>query len=168
MENANNPSYAAEYLQLKQANDQLRQQGKLWLWTELEKLCAELNHDLASKPDGLLLQTGVQPWQFEISTDPGKVTLVGERFGVRFRGQTLVVEMGWPQLPEHGFIPNGGLARARIRFSPNVMLEPLNKADLILKRQGADVAWYLLNHKQLGPLLDAAYLRAQLALVLQN
>lgn len=166
-ENTSSPSFAADYLRLKEANNQLRELGKSWLWGALEALCGEINQQLATQPDAPLLQTGFQPWQFEIATDAGKATMVGERLGVRYRGQTLLVEVGWPQLPEHGFIPNSGLARGRVRFSQNVMLEPLNRADLLLKRQGAESAWYLLNHKQLGPLLDETHLRDFLKLVLQ-
>jgi hypothetical protein len=167
IEDANQQSVAAEYLRLKAANDEFRERGKLWLWTTLEKLCAEVNQQLAAKLDGQLLQTGVQPWQFEIQTEVGKATMAGERFGIRYCGQTLVVEVGWPQQPEHGFIPNSGLARGRVRFSPNVMLEPQTKAEIVLKRNGVEVAWHVLNYKQLSHQVSEPQLRAYLELVLK-
>jgi hypothetical protein len=168
IEDANTPSYAAEYLRLKAVNDEFRERGKGWLWTTLEKLCAEANQQLAAKLDGQLLQTGLQPWQFDIQTDVGKAIMAGERFGIRYRGQTLVIEVGWPQLPEHGFIPNSGLARGRVRFSPNVMLEPQTKAELILKRNGVELNWHLLNYKQLSQPITELQLRNYLELVLQD
>lgn len=167
IEETDNKDYVAEYLKLKALNDQLREHGKQRLWELLEKQCAEINQQLAAKPDGQALQTGRQPWQFELQTSAGKATMAGERFGVRYHGQTLVIEIGWPQLPEHGFIPDGGLARGQVRFSPNVMLEPQTKAELVLKRNGADVAWHELRYKQVGPSVNETYLRQYLDMVLK-
>lgn len=161
------PNVAAEYLRLKAANDELRERGKLWLWLILEKLCAEVNQQLTAQPDGQWLQTGVQPWQFEIQTEVGTATMTGERFGIRYRGQTLITEVGWPQRPEHGFIPSGGLARGRVRFSPNVMLEPQTKTELILKRNNGDSIWHVLNNKQAGAPVTEQVLRPFLELVLK-
>jgi hypothetical protein len=166
-ENTDQQNYAADYLRLKALNDELRERGKLWLWSTLERLCAEVNQQLTAQPDSQLLQTGSQPWQFEIQTELGQAIMAGERYGIRYRGQTLVVEVGWPQLPEHGFIPNRGLARGRVRFSPNVMLEPQTKAELALKRTGDELTWHVLNHKQLGPPVTAQQLRNYLDLVLK-
>ena len=168
LEDANNQDYAAEYLRLKAVNDQFRERGKQWLWSTLETLRAELNSQLQTKLDGHLLQIGRQEWQFTIPTSIGEATMVGERFGVRYRGQTLVVEVGWPQQPEHGFVPDSGLARGRVRFSPNVMLEPLTRAELVLKRSGADVVWYMLNYKKLSEPVTAAHLRVYLDLLLKD
>lgn len=167
IEEPDNKDYVAEYLKLKALNDQFRERGKQWLWELLEKQCAEINQQLAANPDGQILQNGRQPWQFELQTSVGKATLAGERFGVRYRGQTLIIEVGWPQLPEHGFIPDGGLARGQVRFSPNVMLEPQTKAELVLKRNGTDVVWHELKYNQLGPSVNKAYLRQYLDLVLK-
>lgn len=167
IEDANNQDYVAEYLKLKALNDQLRERGKQWLWELLEKQCDEINQQLAAKPEEPRLQSGRQPWQFELQTSAGKATMVGERFGVRYRGQTLIIETGWPQLPEHGFIPDGGLARSQVRFSPNVMLEPQTKAELVLKRNDVDAAWHELKYNQLGQSVNEAYLRQYLDLVLK-
>lgn len=167
IEAPNNQDFVADYLKLKAFNDQLREHGKQWLWELLEAQAAEINQQLAVKPEEQILQSGRQPWQFELQTSAGKATMVGERFGVRYRGQTLIVEVGWPQLPEHGFIPDAGLARGQVRFSPNVMLEPQTKAELVLKRNGTDVAWHELKFKQLGQPINEAYVRQYLDLVLK-
>jgi hypothetical protein len=168
LEDANNQDYVAEYLRLKAVNDQFRERGKQWLWGTLETLCAELNQQLQVNLDGHLLQTGRQDWQFTIPTSIGEATMAGERFGIRYRGQTLIVEVGWPQQPEHGFVPDGGLARGRVRFSPNVMLEPLTKVELVLKRNGVDVAWHVLHHKKLSEPVTTTHLRAYLDLLLKS
>ena len=168
LEDANNQDYVAEYLRLKAVNDQFRARGKQWLWDTLETLCAELNGQLQAKLDGHLLQTGRQDWQFTIPTSIGEATMAGERFGVRYGSQTLVVEVGWPQKPEHGFVPDGGLARGRVRLSANVMLDPLIKAELVLKRNGADTVWHVLNHKKLSEPVTAVHLRAYLDLLLKD
>jgi hypothetical protein len=157
----------AEYLRLKAVNDQFRERGKQWLWDRLELLCAEANRDLTLKLAGQVLQCGKQPWEFSIETANGAATMVGERFGARYRSQTLVVEVGWPQKPEHGFIPAGGLARGRVRFSQNIMLEPITKAELVLKRNGAEVAWHILSFRKLSERLSEAHLRGYLDLVLK-
>lgn len=144
--------YAAEYLALKAANDQLREHAKQWLWDSLNRLGDEINQRLlahgGSQP-GLMgaasILSGVQPdWQFKVDN----AVMVGERFGARFRHRTLTVEVGWPRLPEHGFITEGGLARGRVGLSQNTMLQPQPIAELILKKMGSgDPAWFLFDRK---------------------
>src|SRR5678816_3245054 len=90
---------AAEYIALRAANDRLRQRGLQWFWDAIQELTAQEN---ATSP--VMLQTARQDWQFNV----GKSVMVGERFGVRFRGKSLLVELGWPREPEHGFIPGNG------------------------------------------------------------
>ncbi len=128
---------AAAYLALKAANDQLRERGKQWLWNALDRLSSEVSRDLGGAP----LQTGRQDWEFRIEN----ATMVGERYGARHRERTLTVEVGWPRLPEHGFIADGGLARGRVGISSNTMLDAQTVAELVLKRQRAgDPAWFLI------------------------
>jgi hypothetical protein len=162
MENFINKDFAADYLALKAENDKLREDGKQWLWNILEKLCSEINNRLAEK--STVLQIGRQEWQFSI----GDSIMVGERFGARYLTRTFVVEAGWPRLPEHGFVPDGGLARARIGLSQNIMLEALTLAELILKRQGKSTPlWYVISDKKIGEPVTESKLRSYLNLVLK-
>jgi hypothetical protein len=155
---------AAEYLRLKAANDQLRELGKQWLWTLLDTLCSEVSRELSArnKPP---LQVGRQDWRFQVENS----TMVGERFGARFREKTLTVEMGWPREPQHGFVPGRGLARARIGLSQNVMLEARGLAEMIFKRRGdGDPVWYFITNTTLGDEVTESRLRGYLNLILAD
>jgi hypothetical protein len=165
IEDRKEEDYLAEFLKLRAINDQFRMRGKDALWEQIETQCAALNRELSRKAiklDGELIRTGRQPWQFDLKTEAGAATMVGERFGIRYRGQTLLVEIGWPHEPQHGFIPGGALARARVNFSPNVMIDPIVKVELALWREGAEVSWYEVAYKQKGMLLTEARLRTYL------
>jgi hypothetical protein len=151
-------------LRLKAENDRLREEGKQWLWNSLELLCNEINGKLVNKANGAIIQVGHQDWQFTIEGS----TMLGERFGARYLTRTLVVEAGWPRLAEHGFVPDGGLARARIGLSRNIMLEARTVADLIFKRQGKEApSWYLIEHKKIGERVTEYKLRSYLSLLLE-
>jgi hypothetical protein len=147
-----------ELEQLKAANEALREQGKEWLLTTLETICDEFNQ--ASTPPAAepALQVGSQDWQFDIEQN----VMVGERLGIRHKGQTLLVEVGWPRLPEHGIVPDLGLARARVSFSQNVMIDAKMLAELTLRRakDSAEVHWYVLADHKIGAIITADQLRA--------
>ena len=159
MDNFSDREFAAEYLALKAANDQLREQGKQWLWETLTRSCAEINRDLSQRGEQDSLQIGRQEWQFQL----GAATMAGERFGVRYRFRTLTIEVGWPRTAQHGFVADGGLARARVGLSRNTMIEPQAVADLILKRPAdGDPIWLIVADKKLGPQVTTPRLRAYL------
>ena len=91
-----------ELEKLKAANEVLREQGKEWLFTSLEKICAEINTELtpklpepATSPSEPALQIGTQDWQFAIGDSINKSLMIGERIGIRHKGKTLTVEVGW-------------------------------------------------------------------------
>jgi hypothetical protein len=153
---------AAEYLALKAANDELRERGKKWLWNALDVICSEISRDLSAR-NNPPLQVGRQEWRFKVEDS----TMVGERFGARFREKTLLVEAGWPREPQHRFVPGRGLARARIGFSQNVMLEPQIVAEMILKRQNnGDLGWIFITDKKLGDGVTESHLREYFDLIL--
>src|SRR5215470_1720824 len=164
MDNPGNKDIAAEYLALKAANDELRERGKKWLWNALDAICSEISRELSAR-NNPPLQVGRQEWQFKVETS----TMVGERFGARFREKTLIVEAGWPREPHHRFVPDRGLARARIGFSQNIMLEPKIIAEFILKRQDdGDPAWRFIADKKLGARVTESQLREYFNLVLAD
>lgn len=159
MDNFSDRDVAAEYQALKAANDQLRERGKQWLWETLNGLCAEINRDLLQRGATEALQIGRQEWQFPLDA----ATMAGERFGVRYRFRTLTIEVGWPRTAQHGFVADGGLARARVGLSQNTMIEPQPIADLILKRPAdGDPIWLIIVDKKLGPQVTAPRLRVYL------
>ncbi|MCI0524189.1 MAG: hypothetical protein L0Y75_02910, partial [Acidobacteria bacterium] len=154
----------ADYLSLKAANDKLREQGKQWLWNTLDVICSEISREL-SAANNPPLQVGRQDWRFNVDGS----TMIGERFGARFREKTLVVEIGWPREPQHGFVPDRGLARARIGLSQNVMLEARGLAEMIFKRRNDDdPAWYFITNKQLGARVTESDIREYFNLVLTS
>ena len=162
--------YAAEYLALKAANDQLRERGKQWLFDSLNQICAEINQKLltqGNQQQGLAsILSGVQPgWQFKVEN----AVMVGERFGARFRHRTLIVEVGWPRLPEHGFITDGGLARGRVGLSQNTIIEPQLVAELILKKAGSsEPVWFVFKNKTLGEQVTEVRLKEYLNCIMAD
>jgi hypothetical protein len=155
---------AAEYLALKAANDELRERGKKWLWNALDVICSEISRDLSAR-NNPPLQVGRQEWRFKVEDS----TMVGERFGARFREKTLLVEAGWPREPQHRFVPGRGLARARIGFSQNIMLEAQIVAEMILKRQNnGDLGWIFITNKKLGDGVTESRLREYFDLILAD
>jgi hypothetical protein len=163
MENFSNKDLAAEYLALKAANDQQRERGKQWLWNTLDMLCSEISRELSGKAHQPPLQVGRQEWQYTIEN----ATMIGERFGARNDTRTLVVEVGWPRLPEHGFVPDGGLARARVGISQNVMIEPQIVAEFTLKRQAqGEPSWHVISNKKPGERVTESSLRSYLYLIM--
>jgi hypothetical protein len=164
MNNPDNKDLAAEYLALKAANDELRERGKQWLWNALDVICSEVSRELSAL-NNPPLEVGRQEWQFKVEES----TMVGERFGARFREKTLIVEAGWPREPQHRFVPGRGLARARIGFSQNVMLEAKTVAEMILKRQNdGDLVWNFIADKKPGARVTESRLREYFNLILVN
>jgi len=156
MKEPNNAEYATEYLRLKAANDQLRERGIQWLWHALELICSEFNRELTASSSEPPIQVGRQEWQFTVES----MTMVGERFGARYRYRTLTIEAGWPRLPEHGYVKDNGLARGRIALSQNIMIDAQTIEELILKRQGnSDPAWFSMRKNIIGEQLTERRLR---------
>ncbi len=161
------PDLSAAYPELeklKAANEALREQGKEWLLTTLETICDEINQASAPPPAEPAapaaeptLQVGGQDWQFEI----GDNVMVGARLGIRHKGQTLLVEVGWPRLPEHGIVPDLGLARARVSFSQNIMIDAKLLDEFSLRREpdSTEVRWHVLADHKIGEAITATTLR---------
>ncbi len=147
--------FSVDYLALRAANDIMRERGKTWVYEALNGLCLEISPEL---------QLGRQDWQFEV----GRSVMVGERYGVRYRGQTLIVEIGWPREPAHGFVPDQGLARGRISLSLSPMLSARSVDELILRKiEDGPARWYTIHNGRPGPELSADNLRGHLKAMLE-
>ncbi len=159
------PDYAADYLKLKEANDQLRDRAKQWLFETLGRLIAEANRHFSAQPGQMMIQTGTQPREFRAGT----ATMVGEAMAARYRMNTLLVEIGWPRLPQHGFISGQGLARGRVSLSPNPTLDALLLDDLLLKSAGAGQSeWYVTRDGKAGDVITEVKLREYLQRLLAD
>ncbi len=133
------------YLALREANDRRRESGMAMLRQSLLTCCEELTESAS-------ILTGREDWQFET----GGSTMIGERLGFRYGMQTLIIEAGWPRLPEHGYVPGLGLARGRVGISPNVMIRPIPIVELVLRRgPEEETVWHLAD----GGLLTPDHLR---------
>ena len=148
------PDLAAAYpelAQLKAANEALRERGQHWLFSTFEKI-AQPNPNF---------QIGQQAWQFEVDRN----VMIGARMGIRFRDQTLTIEVGWPREQSHGIVPDLGLARARVSRSPNVTIDA-NLLDVLTLRKEKDsdeVNWYKLKNNQVGEKITEEILQGYLA-----
>ncbi len=130
--------FESEYLALRAANDLLREKGKAWIFDTFDQLVRE---------GGLEILVGRQDWEFTVE----RSTMVGERLGARLSGKTLTIEIGWPRMPEHGFVPNQGLARGRISLSLSPMLSARPAEHLILKAaKDNQPIWYSIVETHLG------------------
>ena len=159
------PDYLSEYLKLKEANDQLREQGRKWLFDLLNHLCAEANRELGNQLSQPMIQIGYQERQFKT----GSSMMVGDAMGLRYRMNTLLIEVGWPRLPEHGFVSNRGLARARVSLSPNPTIDANLIDELILKqRKDGESEWSVIQGGQPGEVMTETKLRGYLQKLLAD
>jgi hypothetical protein len=96
----------AEYLALRKSNDLLRATACDWLLTTFRTVAGEMNRS------GAPLQiTSDGNYQFTI----GSAALVGQLLKLENGIRQLLVEVGWPRIPGHGFIRGGGIALGRLR-----------------------------------------------------
>lgn len=155
--------HLTDYLALRAANDQLRQAGIEAIWKTLTLLTTRFNDAAPVEAGNQPLQLGRQPGEFMVD----QATMVGERLGLRYNFRTLIFELGWPRLPEHGYITGNGLARGRVSFSQNVMLDPRPLAGLILKRTTPDATpcWHLIEMDRAGAPLHELHFHEYLALL---
>jgi hypothetical protein len=96
--------------------------------------------------------------------------MIGERLGIRHKNQTILIEVGWPRLPEHGVVPDLGLARARVSFSQNIMVDAKLLAEFSLRRnkENGEVSWHEIADHRLGEKITADKLRAYVQRVLSE
>lgn len=121
----------ADYLRLRQANDEARGEG-----TRL--LLGLFVSEIESATDGA--GTDVErdrTHRFSI----GAATMVGERVAFRRGVRVLTIEVGFPRAPQDGFIAGGGLARARISHFGDARAG----VALVLARDRSGLGWFVLD-----------------------
>ena len=95
----------ADYLRLRQANDEAREVGIKWLF------------DLFTALVGVAVRGGASVSAERVTDHKfsyGGATMVGARVVFRDGVRTLTVEAGYPRTPADGFIVGGGLAQANV------------------------------------------------------
>jgi hypothetical protein len=96
----------SDYLALRSSNDLIRKTAGKWLLGMFAKAAGEANRAGAS---------------VKISTEDahrfkvGNASMVGSLLSLGSGVRMLLVEVGWPRLPQDGFIRGGGLAWSNIK-----------------------------------------------------
>ena len=121
----------ADYLRLRQANDEARAAGislllKMFV-TEIERATNGVGTDVERD----------RAHRFPI----GAATMVGERVVFRRGVRALTIEAGFPRAPQDGFIAGGGLARARISHFGDARAG----VSLVLARDTGALRWFRLD-----------------------
>lgn len=97
----------ADYLRLRQVNDEARETGIAWLLGVFTTIIGA-----AVRGGAPVKAERTEPHRFPHT---GSATMVGTRLVFRFGVRALTVEAGYPRAPGDGFITGGGLAQANIR-----------------------------------------------------
>lgn len=118
----------AQYLDLKQSNDAIRQASVNWLFGSFIEAASEAN-----RRNPAITIEREEPHEFPFRNAKMAGSLVRIRLGVR----CLTVEAGWTRTPSHGFMRGGALAAARISHFGM----PKANSDLVLIRSGEAPLW---------------------------
>ena len=122
---------AADYMELRAANDAIRREGVEWLFSTLIAIAARANRSAGS-----ISIEREEPHDFQHRG----ANLVGSLIRLRQGVRCLTVEAGWTRTPGDGFMRGGPLAVARIvHFGM-----PRSNAELALARAGGSAAWKLV------------------------
>lgn len=125
----------ADYLNLKAANDTIRQTGVAWLFDTLIEIAGDANR---SNPGISIEREDVYNFLHRGANIVG--SLVRLRLGVR----CLTVEAGWTRTPADGFMRGGALAFARLTH----MGMPKANTDLSLIKSEESPIWqFMLEEK---------------------
>lgn len=120
----------ADYLRLRQANDEARALGMSWL---LELFTATVGLEVRKGAGISIERTPSHRFAH------GAATMVGEQVVFRNGVRALTIEVGYPRTPQDGFVTGGGLARANVRHFGDARAGD----ELLLVRAGAnDLQWH--------------------------
>jgi len=146
----------AEYLALRSSNDLLRKTASDWLLATFTNVAGEMNRAGAS-----LQITNEDNYQFKM---PNAV-MVGQLLKLENGVRQLLVEVGWPRVPKHGFIRGGGLAIGRLRHVG--MKSASEHIRLITSPEGAP-RWIVENTHDTLAEIHEANIREHLAILLDS
>ena len=146
----------ADYILLRAANDQLRNEGVARLLEDFTSAAGEANRHGA----GLILER-TDSHRFQV----GNSTMVGTRLALRVGVRALTVEAGWPRTPRDGIVRGGGLACARVsHFGDRTAGDEL----LLTQTAGDAPRWLILDETRARTELREERVRAHLARLLSD
>ncbi|MGI8835737.1 MAG: hypothetical protein ACR2H4_03755 [Pyrinomonadaceae bacterium] len=145
-----------EYLALRSSNDLLRTTACDWLLEAFRNVAGEMNRAGSS-----LHITSNENYQFKIANAALVGTLLKLENGVR----QLLVEVGWPRVPGHGFIRGGGLALGHLRhFGIKSASEVIR---LVTSPEGSP-RWIVENNREPVVEIREANIRHHIAILLDS
>jgi len=145
----------AEYLSLRKSNDLLRTTACDWLLMTFRRVAGEMNRAGAS-----LQLSSDDKYQFTI----GQTSLVGQLLKLENSARQLLVEVGWPRVPKHGFIRGGGIALGRLRHVG--IKSASDEIRLVTSPEGAP-RWIVDNRRQPAEIREAN-IRQHVAVLLDS
>ncbi len=145
-----------EYLALRSSNDLLRKTACDWLLSAFRNVASEMNRAGSS-----LQITSSENYQFKIAN----AALVGRLLQLENGVRQLLVEVGWPRVPGHGFIRGGGLALGHLRhFGIKSASEVIR---LVISPEGSP-RWIVENKREPVVEIREANIRQHIAILLDS
>jgi hypothetical protein len=146
----------SEYLALRSSNDLLRKTACDWLLAAFRNVAGETNRTGAS-----LQISSDDNYQFTIAN----AALVGQLLQIENGVRQLLVEVGWPRVPRHGFIRGGGLARGRLRHIG--IKSASDQIRLVISPEGSP-RWLVENNREPATEIREANIRQHVAVLLDS
>jgi hypothetical protein len=143
----------AGYLELKAANDAVRQTGVQWLFDSLIELAAEANRRMTN----IAIERD-DPFSFSYRG----ANMVGSRLSIRHGVRCLTAEAGWTRTPADGFMRSGAMAAARITHFGM----PKAGAELLLVRADGKPQWSVSADGRPGVMFTSKHLQEHFSLFL--
>ncbi len=145
-----------EYLALRKSNDLLRKTACDWLLATFRNVAGETNRAGAS-----LQISRDDNYQFTVAN----VALVGQLLTLENGVRQLLVEVGWPRVPGHGFIRGGGIALGRLRHIGIKSASELIR--LVTSPEGLP-RWIVESNRQPAEEVREANIRQHIAILLDS
>jgi hypothetical protein len=146
----------AEYLALRSSNDLLRKTACEWLLTTFANVAGEMNRAGAS-----LQMTNQDNYQFKVAQD----AMVGQLLKLENGVRQLLVEVGWPRVPRHGFIRGGGLALGRLR---HIGIKSASEQIRLVTSPDGTPRWIVANSREPATEIREANIREHIATLLDS
>jgi hypothetical protein len=146
----------AEYLALRSSNDLLRKTACEWLLTTFANVAGEMNRAGAS-----LQMTNQDNYQFKVAQD----AMVGQLLKLENGVRQLLVEVGWPRIPAHGFIRGGGLALGHLR---HIGIKSASEVIRLVTSPEGSPRWVVANSREPAEEIREANIRQHIAVLLDS